>query len=171
MIALVLAFLTGVIYGLKVPLISPLVYLSKFVRKDLFVLLFFVYCIALSYELEISNIYAYSVNMTVIPVAISTILFLDYGLRFDNDLRAEIREKKNYVIVGIALAGLIFKEMFLLGSILALFYNFSDTNPRKSISVVVSVLALVVGLIFLKNLLSIGGAHQHRLCSYLPLPF
>lgn len=79
MIAVVAAIIGGLLTGLKTPLLSPVIYLSKF-KRDIFLILFFVYCLALGYELEITNVYDDNL-ITIFAVILPSILLLDAGLK------------------------------------------------------------------------------------------
>ncbi len=152
MIAVVAAVIGGLIVGLKTPLLTPVIYLSKF-KKDLFLIMFFVYCLALGYEFEIANIY--DINpITVFAVVLPSILLLDAGLR------GESRDLISYTLAVAILIGWFVKEVFIIAVLIALFYHFSKDYPRRGVFVVlVSISLLTVGLIFGKSLLyMLGGS-------------
>ena len=150
MIAVIAAIIGGLMVGLKTPLFSPLIYLSKF-RKNLFLVLFFAYCLALGYELKITNVY--NINLTIIfAVVLPTILLLDAGLR------GESKSSVSYLIGAIILIGWFFRELFVIGVLLALSYHFSKDCPKRGIFVVLfSISLLIVGLIFGKSMLDLLG--------------
>lgn len=151
MIAVVAAIIGGLIVGLKTPLISPVIYLSKF-RKDIFLVLFFVYCLMLGYELEINNIYDANL-ITIFAVVLPSVLILDAGLR------GESRSLVSYVIGAIILIGWFLRELFVIGVLLALFYHFSKDCPKRGVFVVLlSISLLIVGLIFGKSMLNLLGS-------------
>ncbi len=151
MIGVVAAAIGGLIAGLKTPLLSPVIYLSKF-RKDLFLILFFVYCLALGYELEITSIYDADL-ITIFAVILPSVLLLDAGLR------GESRGLVSYIIVAAILAGLFVKELFVTAVLLAFLYHFSKDYPKRGVFVVLaSVSLLTVGLVFSKNMLDLLGA-------------
>ncbi len=154
MLSVILAIIGGIIAGIKTPLISPLIYLSKF-KKDLFLILFFIYCIALCYEFKVEDVYSLDV-ITISAVLIPSILLLDSGLKCEN-LRLNIVD---FTIIAIALLGLIVREVFLIVTLFAVCYQFSNDKPRKGIFVVlVSFSLLILSLILCKNLLNyIGGS-------------
>ena len=151
MIGVVAAIIGGLIVGLKTPLLSPVIYLSKF-RKDLFLVLFFVYCLALGYELEITNIYDANL-MTIFAVVLPSVLLLDAGLR------GESRGLVSYIIAATILIGWFVREVFVIAVLLALFYHFSKDNPKRGIFVVlVSTSLLIIGLVFSKSMLNLLGS-------------
>ena len=150
MIGVVAAIIGGLIVGLKTPLLSPVIYLSKF-RKDLFLVLFFVYCLALGYELEITNIYDANL-MTIFAVVLPSVLLLDAGLR------GESRGLVSYIIAATILIGWFVREVFVIAVLLALFYHFSEDHPKRGVFVVlVSISLLIIGLILGKNTLDLFG--------------
>ncbi len=150
MIAVVAAIIGGLIVGLKTPLFSPVVYLSKF-RKDLFLILFFVYCLMLGYELEITNIY--NINLIMIfTIILPSILLLDTGLR------GERKELASYIIITTILIGWFVREIFIIAVLISLFYHFSKDNPKRGVFVVLaSISLLIVGLVFSKSMLNLLG--------------
>jgi len=151
MIGVVAAIIGGLIVGLKTPLLSPVIYLSKF-RKDLFLVLFFVYCLALGYELEITNIYDANL-MTIFAVVLPSVLLLDAGLR------GESRGLVSYIIAATILIGWFVREVFVIAVLLALFYHFSKDNPKRGVFVVlVSTSLLIIGLVFSKSMLNLLGS-------------
>jgi hypothetical protein len=150
MIGIVAAIIGGLIVGLKTPLLSPVIYLSKF-RKDLFLILFFVYCLVLGYELEITNIYNANL-ITIFAVLLPSILLLDAGLR------GESSGLVGYILVVAILIGWFVREVFVIAVLLALFYHFSKDNPKRGVFVVVvSISLLIVGLVFGKSMLNLLG--------------
>jgi hypothetical protein len=152
MIAVVAAIIGGLIIGLKTPLLSPLLYLSKSFRKDLFLILFFVYCLALGYELEITSIY--NVNLIVIfAVVLPSVLLLDMGLR------GESKGLVVYIIVAITLIGWFVKELFIIAILLAVFYHFSKDHPKRGVfAVLVCNSMLIIGFVFSKSILNQLGS-------------
>ncbi|RLI81590.1 hypothetical protein DRP04_05755 [Archaeoglobales archaeon] len=150
MIGVIAAVIGGLITGLKTPLLSPVIYLSKF-RKDLFLILFFVYCLALGYELEITNIYNANL-ITIFAVILPSVSLLDAGLR------GESRGLVSYILVVAILIGWFVKEIFIIAVLIALFYHFSKDYPKRGVFVVlVSISLLTVGLVFGKSILNMLG--------------
>jgi len=151
MIAVVAAIIGGLIAGLKTPLLSPLIYLSKF-RKDLFPVLIFAYCLSLGYEVEMGNVYDTG-PVTIFSVLLPTILLLDAGLR------GEGRGLVSYILVVPILAGWFVKEVFVVAVLIALFYHFSKDHPRRGVFVaLVNISLLIVGLFFGRNVLNLLGS-------------
>lgn len=151
MIAVVAAIIGGLLTGLKTPLLSPAIYLSKF-RKDIFLILFFVYCLALGYELEITNIYDANLT-TIFAVILPSILLLDAGLK------GESRSLVSYIILVAILIGWFVREVFIIAVLIALFYHFSKDNPKRGVFVVLaSISLLIAGLVFGKSTLNLLGS-------------
>ena len=63
----------GLMIGAKVPLFSPIVYVLSRLRRDLFLIGFAVYCIALGYEIAISSVYEVD-YMVILAVILPTML-------------------------------------------------------------------------------------------------
>lgn len=150
MIAVFAAIIGGLIAGLKTPMLSPVIYLSKF-RKDLFLVLFSVYCLALGYELGMADIY--NVNpVTIFAIILPSVLLLDAGLR------GESRGLVSYALIATTLTGWFVKEVFVIAVLIALFYHFSEDNPRRGFFVAsASVSLLIAGLVFGRSMLDLLG--------------
>ena len=150
MIAVVAAIVGGLIAKLKTPLLSPAIYLSKF-RKGVFLILFFIYCLALGYELEIANVYSTN-PITIFAVILPSILLLDAGLR------GESRDLVSYILIAAILAGLFIREVFIVAVLVALFYHFSKDNPKSGVfTALVSISLLFGGLVFCQSTLNLLG--------------
>lgn len=159
MIVVVAVIIGAIIVGLKTPLLSPLVFLSKFKKKSLFIILFFIYCLVLGYELRITNVYNVT-PITIFAVILPTILLLDAGLKNDKDsLSKFLNNKTEYTIAIGLLIGLFVKYIFAIALLIVFFQQFSDDHPKKGALVLISVLLLVAGLILGRQLIDfIGGA-------------
>jgi hypothetical protein len=127
-------------------------------RRDLFIVLFFIYCLALSYEFKITNVYdLYDSNLiTVLAIILPSLLILDVGLRDEG------RSLVAYVIVAATLIAWFVGEIrgvFVIVVLLILLYHFSKDNPRKGVFVVLASIALLVtGLVLCEGLLNLLGA-------------
>ncbi|ADC64586.1 hypothetical protein Ferp_0409 [Ferroglobus placidus DSM 10642] len=150
MIAVVAAIIGGLLTGLKTPLLSPVIYLSKF-KRDIFLILFFVYCLALGYELEITNVYDDNL-ITIFAVILPSILLLDAGLK------GESRSLFGYILFVAISIGWFVREVFVIAVLLALLYHFSKDNPKRGVfAVLVSISLLIAGLVFGKSTLNLLG--------------
>lgn len=157
MIALIAVIIGGIIVGLKTPLLSPLIYLSRF-RRDIFLVLFFIYCLALSYEFEVSNIYEANFY-SILIILFSLILFFDSGIKDVNGNGNKI----NYIFIAFMLIGWFFIEVFIVALLLTFFYHFYKDNPRKGVFAILAPISILgIGLVVLKNELSLfgGGSTQ-----------
>ena len=159
MIPIVASIIGGIIAGLKTPLISPILYLVKS-RKDVFLILFFAYCIALCYEFELDNIYTAD-PLIILAVILPSILLLDSGLKGGDkaNIKEIIFDSKNLLILPM-LIGLFIKEVFIIAVLLALLHNFSEDHPKKGVlAVAFAISLLIIGLIVCEDVLDlIGGA-------------
>ncbi len=151
MIAVVAAIIGGLIAGLKTPLIlPPVIYLSKF-RKDVVLILFFVYCLALGYEFEVANIYNADI-IAIFAVILPSVLILDAGLRGENEGLI------NYILIVTILIGWFVRVIFIIAVLIAFFYHFSKDRPKRGIFVVVTGTSLlIVGFVFGEEMLNLLG--------------
>ncbi len=150
MIAVAASIVGGFIAGIKTPLTSPIVYALKF-KKDLFLISFFAYCLALGYEFKVSNVYNAS-TISILSVILPSILLLDAGLK------GECRDLLSYIIVTFILAGLLVNELFVIATIAAIYHQFSRDHPRSGVLIVsFSVALLILGLIFCERFLNLPG--------------
>lgn len=153
MIAIVASIMGGILLGIKTPLLSPIVYLSRKIKRDVFLILFFFYCLALCFEFKVTNIY--STNLAdVLVVLIPTVLLLDMGLRGDDI------SLKDFVASLSLSIGFVSKLLFTIIMLILTIYHFSKDNPRKGVvAVLLSLLTLIIGfLIFQRTLNLIGSA-------------
>jgi hypothetical protein len=161
-IAVIAAAVGGRIAGLRIPLfLLPLIYVSTLKEKrDIFILLFSVYAVAIGYEFEVSNLYGVDL-VKVLSVVIPALLLLDSGLR----LRAELKEEKTSFsqvpFIAFVLAfviGWFVREVFVAAVFGALIYEFSKDNARKGIIVVLISFSLLLATIVLgQSLLNMEG--------------
>ena len=152
MIGVVAAVIGGLIVGLKTPLFSPVVYLSSKLRKDLFLIMSFVYCLALGYEIVVTNIY--NINPIIIfAVVLPSILLLDTGLKNERE------DAVCYILTVLMVIGLLIRYVFIIAIIIALLYYFSKDNPKRGIFIVlISISILMLGLFLCRSLLNLLGA-------------
>lgn len=89
-IAVFAAALGGLIAGLKLPLLLlPLIYVLNYTnKKDILLLVFSVYALAIGYEFEVSNLYETDL-VKVVSVVVPSLLLLDSGLRLRTKLNGE----------------------------------------------------------------------------------
>ncbi|HID42170.1 MAG TPA: hypothetical protein EYP30_00060 [Archaeoglobaceae archaeon] len=149
MIGVFAALACGLIAGLKTPLLSPVIYLSRF-RKDIFIAFFFFYSLALGYEFVMKSVY--DADLMSLAVILSSFLLLDAGLR------DESMDFVGYFLIVIIIIG-FFLDVFVFALLIAFFYHFSKDNPRRGIFIVsASIFLLILGLVFCKGMLNLLGA-------------
>lgn len=151
MIGLIAVLAGGLIQGLKTPLASPLLYILKS-KKDLFLALFFAYCLALGYEFKVHSLYTKPTY--IFTLILPTILFL-------YSMKREVRGTVNYLLVAPILAGILFPPIFAVAVIAAIGYNFYKDKPQLGKGILSSatpISILVVGLIVLKGVLNLPGS-------------
>ena len=152
-IALVAAAIGGLIAGLKLPLLLlPLIYVSKFKeKKDIFLLVFFGYAVAIGYEFEVANIYELDL-ITVLSVVVPSLLLLDSGLR------PRLKEEKTsfaqvpFIAFIVAfIIGWFVREVFVAAVLIALIYEFSKDNARGGIFAAIIVFSLLFAAVVLEQ--------------------
>jgi len=159
-IAVIAAAMGGLIAGLKMPLLLlPLIYVSKYKnKKDIFLLVFFVYALAIGYEFEVANIYELDL-IRVLSVVVPSLLLLDSGLRL------RIKEGEvgfahwHFIAFIIAFViGWFVREVFVAAVFGALIYEFSKDNTRSGIfATLISFSLLLVALLLGQSLLKLEG--------------
>ncbi len=157
MIGVIAAIVGGLIVGLKTPLLSPVIYLSSKFRRDLFLILSFVYYLALGFKVEVTNIY--NIN----PIIIFAVI-LPSILLFDTGLRNESKDTISYILMVAMTIGLLVRELFIIAMLITLLYHFSKDNPKKGVFVVLaSTSMLMLGLVLCKSVLNLLGASSSQI--------
>lgn len=157
-IAVIAAAMGGLIAGLTIPLLFlPFLFIAKVKnKKDLFLLLFLVYALAIGYEFEIANIYGADLCL-VLCVVIPQLLLLDSGLRDEHPIFA----KPRIIFISIISAfvfGWFVNEVFVGAVLIALVFEFSGDNARRGIFAAVISLALLIGALALaQGVLNLEG--------------
>ena len=151
MIAEMSAIVGGLMYGLKIPLFSPAVYLLKS-RRSLFLVAFSVYCLALGYEFEVASVYDMD-PAVVFAIVLPTILILDAGLR------GEYRDFVSYILAVAIVVGFFIKVIFVIAVTSAILHHFSKDNPRRGVLVaLVGISVLILGLTVCGGLFDLPGS-------------
>ncbi|MDI6810375.1 MAG: hypothetical protein QMD80_01615 [archaeon] len=159
-IAMIAAVMGGLIAGLKMPLLLlPVICLSKFKdKKDIFLLVFFVYALAIGYEFEVANLYETDL-ITVLSVIVPSLVLLDSGLR----LKLKV-EKTSFVQVPLIFFGIAFvigwfvREVFAGAVLGALIYEFSKDKARKGIfAALIGFSLLLAALVLGQSVLNMEG--------------
>ncbi len=159
-IAVIAAAIGGLIAGLKMPLLLlPLIYVSKFKeKKDIFLLVFFGYAVAIGYEFEVANIYELDL-ITVLSVVVPSLLLLDSGLR--SRLKEEKTSFAQVPFIAFIVAfviGWFVREVFVAAVLIALIYEFSKDNARKGIfAALFSFSLLLAALVLGQSVLNLEG--------------
>jgi hypothetical protein len=165
LIGLIAAVIGGLIMGLKTPLISLIsVFLKP--KKDLFIIFFLVYCLALSFEVRVSSVYSADL-LTITALILPTLLILDAGLREDEGGSGNsgfLSERYLRYAISIAIPiGWFVREFFAIAVLFATLYNFSRDNPRKGVyAVAASTILLIVSLFFGRAVLDTPGSSSSQ---------
>lgn len=161
-IAVIAAAIGGLIAGLRIPLLFlPLMFVTGIKnKKDIFILVFFVYALAIGYEFEVSNLYELDL-VKVLSVAVPTLLLLDSGLKLrSKEEEAEIKTLILFIIAFVI--GWFVREIFVAAVLIALIYEFSSDNARSGIvAALISFSLLLVAIVLGQNQLNLdleGGA-------------
>ncbi len=162
-IAVIAAAIGGLIAGLTLPLLFlPLLYLSKVKRKkDIFLLLFLVYALAIGYQLNVANVYAADL-IPVLSVVVPSLLLLDAGLRIKEEeepIFARTKTKVLFIlIISAFVIGWFVQEVFV-GAVLAVFlYEFSKDHARRGIYAAgICFSSLIVALVLVQGVLNLEG--------------
>ncbi|HJH27151.1 MAG TPA: hypothetical protein C5S37_10390 [Methanophagales archaeon] len=161
LLAVIAAAIGGLIAGLKLPLLLlPLIYVSTFKeKKDIFLLLFFGYTLAIGYEFEVANLYELDL-ITVLSVVVPSLLLLDSGLR--SRLKEEKPSFAQVPFIAFVIAfviGWFVREVFVAAVFGALIYEFSKDNARRGIFAVLIVFSLLITAIVLgQGVLNLEGS-------------
>ncbi len=154
MISVVSAIVGGLIVGVTVPFMAPILYVTSKYSKRIFLVSFALYSIFIGYEYELSNIY-HSDPMSLIGIVIPTLLLLDSGLREDMSFK-----HYHIFLLSLLFSGLIFREVFLFGLTLLLVEHFKDeASNRSTLTVIISISILLLGLYVSQTFLdTLGGS-------------
>jgi len=160
-IAVIAAAIGGLIAGLTLPLLFlPLLYLSKVKRKkDIFLLLFPVYALAIGYQLNVANVYAADL-IPVLSVVVPSLLLLDAGLRIKKEEEPIFaRTKVLFILIISAFVIGWFVQVVFVGAVLAVFlYEFSKDNARCGIYAAgIGFSSLIVALVLVQGVLNLEG--------------
>jgi hypothetical protein len=157
-IAVIAAAMGGLIAGLKIALLFlPFLFIAKMKnKKDLFLLLFLVYALAIGYEFEIANIYGADLPL-VLCVVTPQLLLLDSGLRDEHPLFA--KPKIIFpLIISVFVFGWFVNAIFVGAVLIALAFEFSGDKARRGIFAAVISLALLIGaLALVQGVLNLEG--------------
>lgn len=142
----------GVVIGNHTLIIAPLVYIISRFGRDIYLIAFSAFCIALGYTLELRTIY--DLNSLVISTAIvlSAILMLDEGLTNRGPGRDE------FILSAAVLTGAVIKSVLLPAIVLATVLNFRRVHSwRGAAAATISLSIVAVGFVVLRNYLGLPG--------------
>ncbi|MBE8539394.1 hypothetical protein [Geoglobus acetivorans] len=152
MIGLVAALVGGIIAGVKTPFVAPAIYLLSRYRKNPFLISFGVYCISLSYEFRVTNVFDLD-PITVLSVLLPTILLLEDGLNEDRS-----GSFPEYLLAAFMLSGLIFREIFVFSTLLALMNMVAEDRAKRGAAILAAgALILAAGLFVIRSFLDVPG--------------
>ncbi|MCD6456700.1 MAG: hypothetical protein J7K81_07945 [Methanophagales archaeon] len=157
-IAVIAAAMGGLIGGLRIPLLFlPLMFVTGIKnKKDIFLLVFFVYALAIGYEFAVSNLYELDL-VKVLSVTVPTLLLLDSGLKLrSKEEEAEIKTLIFFIIAFVI--GWFVREIFVAAVLIALIYEFSSDKARSGIfATLISFSLLLAAIVLGQNLLNFEG--------------
>jgi len=150
MISAASSVIIAAIFGLKTPLFAPAVFLSRFLKKEISAMLFFIYCIFLGYEFFVSDFF--ELGTVALAMLLSTVLLLDESIS---------RRRKNladYLLTTIAFFG-FFNPALILAVLIVAFLNIL-LNDRPRIGSATSLFSLLFAYLlisFLKEVVAEWG--------------
>ncbi len=149
MIAVIAAIVGGLIEGVKVPLASPLLYALR--KRRIFPFAFMAYCIALGFEVNVSNVYAMNLRQ-MFTLLIPTVLLLD------SCLRGERIDRLSIPFIPLLIIGYIYTPIYVFSISLYAFKVLSQ-DLRGMIPFAAGISLLILSLMLLSKQLNVmGGA-------------
>jgi len=154
---------------LKLPLLLlPLIYVSKIKEKrDIFILLFSVYGLAIGYELEVADLYSADF-VKVLSVMVPSLLLLDSGLRLRSwqgleEGKRRFTQLPFATLIGFSISfviGWYIREIFVVAVLVALIYEFSKDNGRRFglFATVLCFSLFITAIVLGQGLLNLEGA-------------
>lgn len=138
MIGLAAMIVTGIIFKLRSALILPVAYLAQRRSKDLGILVFFAYSMALGYEVTVSNIFSYEQARITFTVVMSSLIALDEILK-----GVKAPKPRDWIITGILVLGLLLEKLLIFGLIAYILSEVLQnvTRAKNSIILAFTVLA------------------------------
>jgi len=150
MISATASLVLALVLGLKVPAIAPAVYSLRYIRREFFLFAMFVYCLLLSYEYVIDDIY--SLKISDLAIVLATILLLEEGLN--------VRKRKtlDYAFALSMLFGLASLLVLFSLLILSFFYVLYTDRARKGFAAFLCLALSALTLALFKEDLSHFGS-------------
>jgi len=143
MISAISAIFIAIVYGLKTPLFAPAVFIARFVRKELSIFLFFLYCVLLGYELTVSEIAA--MDEATVALLLSTIILLDESL---SERRRNFADYSIFFLIPLSIFNSFLIPLLL---ILAMINILWTDRPRLGIAVILFGITAVYSAIALSQ--------------------
>lgn len=128
MISATVSIILALLLNLKTPFLAPIVYLSSYWRKDLFLTSFLFYSLFLGYEFTIGQIFF---EVPAFTLLFATLLLLEEGL---------VIKKKGmtqYLLVIFTLIGSLFIEALFTILIATLCYYICQDRPKRGVIVLI----------------------------------
>ena len=122
MISAASSVIIAAIFGLKTPFFAPLVFLSRFLNKEISAMLFFIYCSFLGYEFFVSDLF--EIGTVALAMLLSTLLLLD------ESISSRRRNLADYLLAAFAIFGLVNPNMVLPVLISAFFNILLSDRPK-----------------------------------------
>ncbi|MCS7143409.1 MAG: hypothetical protein NZ879_00095 [Archaeoglobaceae archaeon] len=150
MISSIASIILAVALGIKLPLIAPVIYLLRFWRRDIFLVGFLFYSLALCYEFTVVDIY--SIQLYALSLLIATFLLLEEGIN--------VRRKNftDYFLATSMISGFILIEILFPLLIVSSLYMFYYDKPKKGILALGFIAFLSLIFIFFRQELSYIGS-------------
>lgn len=156
MIGLTAMIVIGIIFKIKSAFILPIAYLVEKRNKDLGILVFFAYSIALGYELTVSNILSYEAAQITFLVVMSSLIALDEILK-----GVKAPKTRDWIIISILILGFFLEKLLIFGLIAYILSEVLQnvTDAKSSIIRAFIVLAALVLLTTKWNYLVAPSEH------------
>ena len=145
MIGVISTIIGGLIFKVKITILSPLIYISSKIRKDLFLILFIIYCISIGYFVDIKNISSNKSLLAFFTIIMPTIFLLEDGLKSDFGM-----DIYKLILCSFIITGLYYNEIYIFSIFVVLIYYLLDELLiRKFLLVVLPILVLYTIIYFL----------------------
>jgi len=147
MISAASSVIIAAIFGLKTPFFAPLVFLSRFLNKEISAMLFFIYCIFLGYEFFVSDLF--EIGTVALVMLLSTVLLLD------ESISSRRRNLADYLLAAIAFFGFFNPDLIIAVLIVAFLNILLNDRPKTGFATALFSLIFAYLLIsFLKEVVA-----------------
>lgn len=141
MISAVSSVVLAIVLGLKTPFLAPFVFLTRFLKKEISAILFLLYCVVLSYEIFVSDIF--EIGYETLTLGISAILLLE------ESISSRRRNLADYILAAFVFAGFIAPSLILLVLIIAIFNIVLNDRPRIGFAAIFFIIFAFMLIAFL----------------------